>query len=251
MLTQLDPDEAVVVGIGAPFALAGPGQISSSLHYDDVSDLLGRLATVPVVNGLHVPVKVHGDEERIRALCRVCEVLPLLLALSVNSPLRRGCVLRSRQLAQHTDQAVASSWGPPAFHDADEYHRTVDCLVGVGLLPARSSVSWAVRLSERCDTVEVRVADAQLRVVDTPLQTALIRVTVVCDEEVGTTTSPEILDASLWLAARHGLDGHLLTTEGSSKHVLTGVERMLNRIRPVLETFGDAEFVKADEAGGC
>lgn len=243
MLTEHAPAGTVVAATGAPFALTGTGQLSWSPHYEDVADLIGRLAAEHIVNGLHVHVEVLDDEERVRALRRLRERLPVLLALSANSPFSGGAPAGLASWRSPLIRRLPVSWGPPAFPDADAYHRTVDAFVEAGALPARSSVSWAVRLSERYHTVETRVADAQLRVADTLLLTALIRAIVVWDDDTREPTPPEILDASLWVATRHGMDARLLTADGRSHDAWSEVDRMLHSIRPVLDELGDAAFV--------
>lgn len=244
MLAEHAPSATVVAATGAPFTMAGPAQISSSPHYDDVSALLGRLTAEHIVNGLHVHVEVTDDEERVRALRRLREALPVLLALSANSPFAGGVSSGLASWRSTQIRRLPVSWGPPAFRDADEYHRTVDRLVSVGLLPARSSVSWAVRLSDRYETVETRVCDAQLRTDDTLLLAALTRAIVVTEDRIEHSMTPEMLDASLWLAARHGMQAHLPSAHGDAGSAWAAVERMLDDIAPALDELGDAEFVR-------
>ena len=243
MLAQHAPDGTVVAATGAPFALAGAARVTPTPHYDDVSQLIGRLASEHTVNGLHVHVEVTGDEERVRALLRLREALPLLLALSANSPFAFGVPAGLASWRSTLIRRLPVSWGPPIFTDAVHYRRTVDRLVGIGLLPARSSVSWAVRLSEQYDTVETRVADAQLEVEDTLLLAALTRAIVLADDVMPTSSAPDDLDASLWLAARHGMQARFCTADGGSESAWTAAERVLAGIRPVLDELGDAEFV--------
>lgn len=243
MLSQHAPAGSLIAATGAPFALAGAAQISASAHYDDVSELMGRLVVEHEVNGMHVHVDVADDEERVRALRRVREWLPVLLALSANSPFAKGMPAGLASWRSILIRRLPVSWCPPVFRDADDYHRTVDRLVGIGLLPARSSVSWAVRLSERYETVETRVADVQLRVDDALLLAALIRGIVCATGIADAEPRHEDVDAGLWLASRHGMGAHLFAPDGRGERAWESVDRMLASIRPVLEEFGDAEFV--------
>lgn len=243
MLADLAPENALVAATGAPLAQSGAPSISSSKHYDDVSTLLGQLTRQHAVNGLHVHVEVLGDEERVRALRRMRAWLPVLLALSANSPFTYGVASGLASWRSVLIRRLPVSWAPPAFRDADEYHRTVERLVRVGLLPSRSSVSWAVRLSERFDTVEVRVADAQLRVDDALLLAALMRAIVVADDLTDAAPPTAELDAALWLAARHGMQAHLFTPDGDVEGAWPAVERLLAGIRHTLADLGDAAFV--------
>jgi carboxylate-amine ligase len=242
-LADLAPENALVAATGAPLAQSGAPLISPSTHYDDVSTLLGQLTRQHAVNGLHVHVEVLGDEQRVRALRRVRSWLPVLLALSANSPFTYGVPSGLASWRSVLIRRLPVSWAPPAFRDADDYHRTVERLVRIGLLPSRGSTSWAVRLSERFDTVEVRVADAQLRVDDALLLASLARAIVVADDLPDAAPPAAELDAALWLAARHGMQARLFTPEGGIEDAWTAVERMLEGIRHILADVGDGDFV--------
>lgn len=243
-LAQNAPDGTVVAATGAPFILFASARISPGQHYEDVAALLGRLASEHVVNGLHVHVEATDDEARVQALLRVRERLALLLALSANSPFSAGAPAGLASWRSAVIRRLPVSSAPPAFHDADEYHRTVDRLVEMGALPARSSVSWGVRLSDQYDTVETRVCDTQLSTDDTLLLAALTRAIAVADDPVAHPTMPEMLDGALWLAGRHGMDARLPSPDGGAESAWTTVERMLDEIGPVLDELGDAAFVR-------
>lgn len=243
LLADLAPPHSLVAATGAPLAQFGAPLISASAHYDDVSTLLGQLTRQHAVNGLHVHVEVLGDEQRVQALRRVRGWLPVLLALSANSPFTYGVPSGLASWRSILIRRLPVSWAPPAFHDADEYHRTIGRLVHIGLLPSRASTSWAVRLSERFDTVEVRVADAQLRVDDALLLTALMRAIVIASDVPDAAPATAELDGALWSAARHGMHARLFTADGEVEEAWQAAQRMLDGIRPALEELGDSAFV--------
>ena len=243
ILADLAPENAVVASTGAPLALSGAPLISLSDHYDDVSTLLGQITRQHAVNGLHVHVEVIGDEQRIRALRRLRVWLPLLLALSANSPFAFGLPAGLASWRSVVIRRLPVSWAPPAFHDADEYHRLVDRLVRSQLLPSRASVSWAVRLSENYDTVEARVADAQLTTTDAVLLASLTRAIAVTDDLTDDCPGNAELDGSMWLAARHGMNARLFTPDGEVEDAWSSATRLLDGIRPALDEFGDSDFV--------
>ncbi|MEJ1089589.1 YbdK family carboxylate-amine ligase [Microbacterium sp. Mu-80] len=244
LLARHAPPHSLIAATGAPFALSGGSLVSSSPHYDDVSTLLGELTRQHEVNGLHVHVEVKGDEQRVRALRRLRRHLPVLLALSANSPFANGVASELASWRSVLIRRLPVSWAPPDFHDADEYHRTVDRLVRIQVLPSRASVAWAVRLSEQYPTVEVRVADAQLTVPDALLLAALMR-GIVCADDVADAVAPAAeLDASVWLAAKNGMRARFFTPDGDVEDAWSAVDRMLHSIRPALDELGDTAFVE-------
>lgn len=243
LLADHAPPKSLIAATGAPFAQSGAPVISASEHYDAVSTLLGELTRHHAVNGLHVHIEVAEDEARVRALRRLRAHLPVLLALSTNSPFANGVPARLASWRSVLIRRLPVSWAPPAFRDADDYHRTVERLVRIQLLPSRASVAWAVRLSEQYPTVEVRVADAQLQVGDALLLAALMR-GIVCSEDASDATAPPAeLDGSQWLAARLGMRARFFTSEGGVEDAWTACDRLLERIRPALLEFGDVELV--------
>src|SRR5690606_3222148 len=71
------------------------------------------------------------------------------------------------------------------------------------------------------------------------------RAIVVTDDRVEHPMTPEMLDASLWLAARHGMDARLPRTHGDSESAWTAVQRMLAELAPPLEELGDSAYLRA------
>lgn len=252
------PLHAVVASTGTPLATTRSLAVSSSAHYDAVAEQLAHITRGHVVNGLHVHVEVPDAEERVRALNRVRGWLPALLALSGNSPFAEGLPSGFASWRSILIRRLPASWTPPHFHDLDDYRAQVEHLIAVGAIPEPSSLSWGVRISERFPTVEVRICDAQLDVDDTLLLAALVRAAVLGDGlglaggvdsartgagAVGASTV-DAIDASLWTAARRGMDARLLDpTTGRVADAWAVVARLLDVARPVLHEHGDAEFV--------
>jgi carboxylate-amine ligase len=238
-------NDAVAAGTGTPFGTGAAASTTPSDRYRTIAWWLGDITGGHQVNGLHVHAEVIDDEQRVRALNALRPWLPVLLALSGNSPF------------WHERDTNYSSWRsillrrlpmmgcPPPFRDYTDYRAVVDRLVGMGAALDIASLSWTARLSDRFPTVEVRAFDAQLGVDDALLLAALTRALVTSAEEPATHLETDALDTALWMAAREGLDGKLLHPHtGEIADTRTLVRVLFTILTPALQTAGDLEFVE-------
>ncbi|PQZ72686.1 MULTISPECIES: YbdK family carboxylate-amine ligase, partial [unclassified Microbacterium] len=237
---------AIAAGTGTPFATTRSSAVSPSRHYDDVAAQLGHLTRDHEVNGLHVHIEVVDDEERVRAINRVRGWLPTLLALTGNSPFVGGRDSGYASWRSILIRRLPASWSPPRFHDFDDYRTQVRRLIDLQAITEASSLAWAVRISERYPTIEVRVFDAQLTAEDSVLAALLSRAIVLTDDQPQVDVGVDGLDASLWTAARRGMDARVIDpTTGDIDDVRAVADRMLAMIAPALRELGDEERVGA------
>src|SRR5258705_10091169 len=129
---------------------------------------MGALARREPTFALHVHVGISSPNDAIRLVNRMRAHLPLLLALSVNSPFWQG---RDSGLASARTplfQAFPRVGIPRGFRSYADYVEAVDLLVRSGAIPEPTFLWWDVRPQPRFGTLEVRIMDAQTSVGDTP-----------------------------------------------------------------------------------
>jgi glutamate---cysteine ligase / carboxylate-amine ligase len=235
--------------VGVPFQTTPYPLLTPGDRYEEVEHEFRSVVADHQVNGLHVHVNIPDRESGVRALNRVRPWIPVLLALSGNSPFWRGadtgfCSWRSIILRRWVTAGC-----PPVFEDAADYDRRLRQLVGVGGTVDVETIAWNARLSEHWPTLEFRVFDAQLEAADSVLLAGLARglVAAALDEDgaqPAPVPPPELLDASLWHAARDGIDGSLVhPVTGDLEPARIVVDAMLDRVRQRLELADDLEFV--------
>src|SRR3712207_2317082 len=138
-------------------------------------DTFGLTAREMLTCGCHVHVSVADDEEGVAVLNRIRVWLPVLTALTANSPFWQG---EDTGYASYRSQ-VWLRWpsaGPnEPFTDAAAYHRLVEELLATGTVLDAGMVYFAARLSAKWPTVEVRTADVALRVEDAVTLAGLVR----------------------------------------------------------------------------
>lgn len=236
---------AIVAATGTPFLASPYTEVFPVPHYHAVAEILGEITRGHEVNGLHVHVEVLADEERVRAVNRARAWMPVLLALSGNSPFSRGRDTGFASWRSILVRRLPTSWTPPLFPDYADYRARVDEQLALGGITEESSVGWTIRLSARFPTIEVRVCDTQLDVDDAVLCAILCRaIATSTDLDGGPEISTAAIDASLWTAARYGRDARVVDpTTGDAVPVVDVLDRMLSRIAPALSAHDDADFV--------
>ena len=141
--------------------------------------------------------------------------LPMLLALSGNSPFWQGRDTGLASMRTPLFQAFPRV-GHPARRSAPTptTSRRIDVLLRCDAFPEPTFLWWDVRLQPRFGTLEVRVMDAQTRVADTAALAALVQCLVRLEALEGyashaLVTRPEVLDENRFLAARDGMAAQL------------------------------------------
>jgi len=88
--------------------------------------------------------------------------VPMLLALSANSPFWQGRDTGLRSVRIPIFQAFPRTGLPRAFSSYEEYVEAIDRLVRSGAIPEPTFMWWDVRLQPGLGTVEVRIMDSQI-----------------------------------------------------------------------------------------
>jgi len=201
-----------------PFAIWQEIAVSGGERYQFVYGSMRELARREPTFALHVHVGVADAETAIRVNDRIRVHLPLLLALSANSPFWQG---RDSGLASARTplfQAFPRVGVPRAFGNYETYVETVDLLIRTQAVPESTFLWWDVRPQPALGTVEVRVMDAQTRCEDTARLVALVASLVKMEAEQGFASesaiaAQEVIAENRFIAARDGVDAELVDVE--------------------------------------
>ncbi|HEY7619766.1 MAG TPA: YbdK family carboxylate-amine ligase [Solirubrobacteraceae bacterium] len=215
-------------------------------HYRRVVDGLRYVARRNNTFSLHVHVGARDVDRAVRACDRLRPVLPLLLALSANSP-----YLDARDSGLHSarSQAFTKSFPrcgiPDAYGSWAAYREYVDFLIRTDSIVEYTQVWWSIRPHLDFGTVEVRICDAQTSATESEALAALI---VACvgqalrdlDERVPFADPPRrLVEENFWRAIRYGLDGTLIDLDrGELFPAAAVVERLLQWTAPVRAEIG-------------
>ena len=190
-------------------------RVSSGARYQVLERGLRDLARREPTFALHVHVGVPMPELALAAANRLRAHLPLILALSANSPFWRARDSGMASVRTPLFQAFPRSGIPRRFDSYPAYVESIDVLLRAKAIPEPTFVWWDVRLQPRFGTVEVRIADAQTTVGEVSAIAALIQVLVrlegterLAPEEL--LAAPEVLAENRFLASRDGMRAQLI-----------------------------------------
>ena len=205
--------------------------------------------------GFHVHVRIASGEEGVAVLDRIRVWLPVLLALSANSPFWQG---NDTGYASFRYQAW-NRWptaGPcERFGSEREYRRHIQTLLASGVLLDEGMVYFDARLSRNHPTVEVRIADVCMDAAHAAAIGATVRALVeqAAQEWRDGTPAPRVSAAQLrlaaWQASQSGVEGNLVHPVLNTPCPATeAVQCLLAYARPALASSGDEEQVTMELA---
>ncbi|MCD0449159.1 glutamate--cysteine ligase [Actinocorallia sp. API 0066] len=241
-----------LVSSGTPVVATRDPPPTDGERFARVRDLYAGVARGYQVCGCHVHVGVPDRETAVAVVNHLRPWLPVLLALSVNSPYHHA---RDSGYAswRMVEQAPFPGGGvPPYFRSAREHDEAVARLVDCGVLVDPAMTFWTARPSPRYPTVEVRAADAAGTVGEAVLQAALTRALVAtarAELAVGREAAPldaQVCAAAQWAAARYGLCGALIDPVSAAPvAAFTRVAALFAAVRNALEDAGDLDAARA------
>ena len=202
-----------------PFAMWTEIEVTDSARYRRVYDSMRELARREPTFALHVHVGVEHAERATFLHDRLRAHVPMLLALSANSPFWQGRDSGLASARTSIFQAFPRVGIPRGFGSYAEWVEAVDVMLRCGAFPEPTYLWWDVRLQPRFGTVEVRIMDAQACTADTVALCALVQSVARLELEEGyaspaTLGAPEVLDENRFLAARDGMDASFLDPDG-------------------------------------
>ena len=195
-----------------PFAKWRGQKHTDKLRYRILHEDMQVVAQRLLICGMHVHIGIEEDDLRIDILNQVSYFLPHLLALSTSSPFWEGIETGLRSYRLCVFDELPRTGLPERFASYDEYLRTVELMVGAGLLEDTTKLWWDVRPSARFPTLEMRITDVCTRIDDAICCAALFR--CLCrmlyrlrrDNQRWRVYARMLVDENRWRAQRYGLD---------------------------------------------
>lgn len=133
--------------------------VTAAFRYRRIAAEYGLTAREQLTCGCHVHVQVADDEEGVAVLDRIGPWLPVLLAMSSNSPFWNGVDSGYASYRSQVWQRWPTSGPTGTFGSAAAYHQVIDDIVATGSALDKAMIYFDARLSERYPTLEIRVAD--------------------------------------------------------------------------------------------
>jgi carboxylate-amine ligase len=238
-----------------PFAMWEDQRIVARPRYRDLVAALRFVARQELIFGVHVHVGIDDPDKAIHVANGMRVHVPLLLALSANSPFWRADATGLLSTRTPIFRAFPRVGIPPTYKNFEEYSARVGFMVESRAIEDYTYLWYDVRPHPNFGTVEIRVMDAQTRLEHTLALAALVQAMVkeLCEHfasgEELSKYPYEMLDENKWLAARHGLDGELVDLPSKDRVATKELaRRVIDRVRPHAQELGsDSELDAIDD----
>ena len=248
----------IAAGGSHPFDIASEQPIADNPHYRKFVEYAGAAARRQGVSGLHVHVGMPDAGSCLRVLELVLPWLPLVLAISANSPWFE----RERTGLKSTRAEILGllprHGAPPPFDSWRDWEELVETFVRSGVASGYTALHWDIRPHPALGTLEIRVPDqptsltTTFRLVD--LLHALCRWAL--DETARTPLSRAVYDQNRWAASTHGPGAELIHPHGARAASVPDLYRELvdlighdpNLDPAVCEADRQLEFERPEEA---
>jgi carboxylate-amine ligase len=254
--------EGLVVAAAAthPFAVPEAQAIVKEQRYVTFVGYGGITVRRQGVQGLHVHVGMPSAEECWRCLDAIVPWLPVVLALSANSPWYAGTLTGMASNRAPVLAELPRAGAPPAFVSYAEWEAWVERLARLGVAEDYTRIWWDVRPHPKLGTLEVRVPDQPTDVHLAAAFTALLQSLCATALDGGLPREASPLGdrgradyaQNRWSAARFGPRAELLHPDGRSYVPASelGAE-LIELVRPAARLLGCEVFLDRLDPNGC
>jgi glutamate---cysteine ligase / carboxylate-amine ligase len=233
-----------------PFSRPKDQEIVDEPRYTEFVDYLGISARRQGVSGLHVHVGMPSAETCFHALEATLPWLPVILAMSANSPFLAG---EETGLASNRAEVLAQlprSGALPAFRSYEEWEAFIDRFVRLGMAADYTRFWWDVRPHPKFGTLEVRMPDQPTSLAVTAAFTALVQALSVTvlegDPPEYDPPGRGFYQQNRWGALRFGLEAELFHPSGERVAKASELAaELIELVRPAAERLGSAELLQA------
>ncbi|HKO39168.1 MAG TPA: YbdK family carboxylate-amine ligase [Solirubrobacterales bacterium] len=203
-----------------PWANYVDQRIIDTPHYNRLRQELGWVAQRNNTWSLHLHMGIRGADRAIAVCDWLRELLPLLLAVSANSPFLDGRDTGLHSVRSEIFTRTFPRCGVPSpFGDWRTYAEFVETLERVGSVVESTQLWWSVRPHHSFGTVEVRICDAQTSGEESLRLAALIAACIAQTaldydehgyEGKGAPLADREIEENLWRAIRYGAGGRMV-----------------------------------------
>jgi glutamate---cysteine ligase / carboxylate-amine ligase len=221
-----------------PFARA-PAQLSSHPRYEPTRREYGPIAARQLVFGLHVHVRLAGEQRALAVYNALRSYLPLLAALGANSPYYEGRDSGMASVRPKLSELLPRQGVPPPLSSLDEMVAAIEWGLRSGALPTVGAWWWELRLHPVLATIEVRVPDQPARMSQSVALAAVVHCLVawLAARHDGGERLPVHptwrIEENRWSAARHGMEGTMSDLDtGERRPTAERVAELLDAVEP-------------------
>jgi carboxylate-amine ligase len=230
-----------------PFSIPEEQDIAPDPRYREFVAYAGISARRQAVCGLHVHVGMPGPEECMHALEGALPWLPVVLALSANSPYLAG---EETGLASKRAEVLAElprAAAPPAFGSYSAWEEFVERFVRLGLADSYTRFWWDIRPHPTFGTLEIRAPDQPTSLELTGAFAALLQAlcATVLDGPPPEPANRGDYAQNRWAAFRFGPRAELIHPDGDRLVAVSELTyELLAMIEPAVRDLGTVQLLR-------
>jgi carboxylate-amine ligase len=207
-----------IAAVGShPTDIASEQAIADEEHYQGFVEYAGPTARRQGVQGLHVHLGMPDADACLRVLEHFIPWLPVILALSANSPWFEGQRTGLMSTRAEILGLLPRHGAPPRFETWADWERLVRRFVEAGVVPGYGAIHWDIRPHPKFGTLEIRMPDQPTDAARTGALVAFVRALAAWALEQPP-ASPSAGDRAVfmqnrWAASRFGPRAELIHPE--------------------------------------
>ncbi|MFM2363022.1 MAG: carboxylate-amine ligase [Sphingobacteriales bacterium] len=233
-----------------PFSHWESQLITEHVRYNEIVNELQEAARSNLIFGLHVHVGMETREMANHIANSTRYFLPHIYALSTNSPFWEGRSTGYKSFRTKVFDKFPRTGIPDAFESIEAYDNYVKLLIKTNCIDNAKKIWWDLRVHPFFNTVEFRICDVPMTVMETITIAALFqaicaRIYMLHSKNLNFIQySRALLNENKWRASRYGVDGKLIDF-GKEEEVNTRVliYELLDFIDPVVDQLGSRHVV--------
>ncbi len=199
-----------------PFSHWESQLITDHARYSEIVNELQEAARSNLIFGLHVHVGMENREMAIHIANSARYFLPHIYALSTNSPFWEGRKTGYKSFRTKVFDKFPRTGIPDFFESIESYDNYVKLLVKTNCIDNAKKIWWDLRVHPFFNTVEFRICDVPMTVMETITIAALFQ--GICAklyklrmENLNFIIYPRVLiNENKWRAGRYGIEGSLI-----------------------------------------
>ncbi len=223
-------------------------------RYLKMKKAAGLLSHMQITFATHVHIGMSSGDEAIAVMSDLKPYLPVLIAVSANSPFWRGYDTAYASYRHRILSAARSYGNPPTFNDWNAFCEFFETTARAGIFETVNDIHWDIRPRPLLGTVEVRVMDAQSTVLDAVALAGFVRALVfLIRHESRTPDQARLLKTPHWWtqkenhfqASRRGLRAKYISDErGSARPLIDVVNETLDAVSDAAVEAGAVESIE-------
>ena len=224
--------------------------ITEHVRYNEIVNELQEAARSNLIFGLHVHVGMEDKKLAIHIANSARYFLPHIYALSTNSPFWVGRQTGYKSYRTKVFDKFPRTGIPDYFESYEAYESYVNLLIKTNCIDNAKKIWWDLRVHPFFDTVEFRICDVPMTIMETITITALFQ--AVCAKLYKLRSQNmnymiyqrALINENKWRAGRYGIDGTLIDF-GKEAEVNTRVliYELLDFVDDVVDHLGSRHII--------